>query len=323
MLKSYVLYPDGKVKPLDTLEAGIAAWRDDSASVWFDVEGFDGELDRLAEAFSLAPETVEDCRIGEQRPRMDEYPGYLFLLLYGAVGGEEPPAWAPRKLGLIHGDRFLITTHEQPVRILNELHSRFSRISAQPLERGLAFLFYIIIDGLVDNYMACAESFEDILDRLEDESLKDDPNPDLPEQLSACRWDLIDFRRRLVSLRELLVNIMSSGLEQLTGEQESRFLHVQDHAMMAFERVEGLREIMQAIRDNYHVRIEERTNAMMRILTIFATVMLPLTIITGIYGMNIVLYPATDSPLTTLFVFGLMFAVAGGLLGFFRWRNWL
>jgi magnesium transporter len=324
MLWAYALYPDSSTEPLSDVETAAHAWAEKKALVWLDLEGFSREeLERLGSAFNLRAENIDDCIEGEQRPRVDEYDNALFLIAYAMIAPEDPPRYAPRKVCFFIGERYLISVHAEPLRTIQPVRRHCSSHIRQTLDRGLDFLLYTIIDGMVDNLLLCAEYYEEKLDALEDRSLSSEIDPNVLDELALVRWDLIAFRRQMMSMREAIMPFSRGMYTHFSPGIESRFRHVVDHISVGLELSEGLREIMQGIRDNYHAHLAERTNSLMRTLTLFASIMMPLTLIAGFYGMNVVLWPNTDLPSTTWVITGGMIALAVGMYGYFRYRHYL
>jgi len=319
MISGYVLADDGSVQHLGSLDELAEAWQSKPKCLWADVAATDtAVLDRLGELFDLDAEALEDCRIGEQRPRTDDFDEHLFVLVYGILGPEDPPRFSPRKLGIFFGDRFILTVHALSFRTLTRIHKRLERKPAATLRRGADFLLYSILDGLVDNYLVCTEAVEDQLDELDRQSLTMDADVSLLAQLSEQRETVLDMRRMIAAQRELVAAFAHGEYDEISDRLQGRFQHVRDHLTQAYELIEAQREIVHGIRDNYFAVLSERTNRFMRTLTLFATFMLPLTFIAGLYGMNVWLWPDTSSPYTTLFVLGIMAAVVAMMIIYFR-----
>ncbi|MFP4500181.1 MAG: magnesium transporter CorA family protein [Candidatus Hydrogenedentota bacterium] len=298
-----------------------AAWEPE-AVCWVDVATLDRPvIEGLARLFGLEHEAVEDSLEGTQRARTDDYEDHLFVLLYAAVGREEPPFFSARKLCMFYAEHFLITLSDAPVRTIEDMHIRLSRFPQQ-LGRGLDQLFFDVVDGVVDNYVLCAETYDEKLEALETESLSDPWRPGFLADVTAMRRELIEFRRALMSLRELLTPYMRGAYRHITEGLARDFLHVHHHLTYAWELAEGLREITQGIRENFNAQLAERQNNHMRTLTIFATFLLPLSLIAGIYGMNVPLWPGENAAWAFPAILGVMGVVATGMILFFRKRHW-
>ncbi len=324
MISGFALSHDGRGEPIASVEDLRRVWADENSKLWIDLEE-PGEADLVAlkDLVDLDPASVEDCLHGDQRPRIDEFNDYMFIVVYGLVGLDDPSEFNPRKLAAFCGKRFLITVHQEPLRTVRTVLDRCNRNAAGALAKGVDSILYSIIDGMVDKYVGVADRYESELEELEEKSL----NPTVDERILAdsatVRHDLLRLRSLATSQRELLTPVAKGEYDHVSESLEQRFSHVRDHLSQVIDLVDTLRERLHGIRDNYHTAIANRTNAIMKTLTIFATILLPLTFIAGLYGMNLPLWPPPDHPLSFWGVLLFMAAIAAVLLVYFRRKNWL
>jgi magnesium transporter len=324
MITGYLLNKEGQWSRHDAVDDLLDAWKQGARALWVDLEGKEREaLETLAPVLELTPDAISDAYEGDQRPRIDEYPEHLFLLIYGVLGPEPELAFGGRKLGIFFDEKILVTVHREPLRTLRQVHRRMDRNARIYLKRGTDFLLYAILDGVVDNYLAYTERVGDQLDVLEDISLDPNCESGILSELSDIRSDLLETRKMLGALREVVLPMKHGEVEHIDDRLRNRFQHVFDHIIQAQEEVEGLREMIHGIRDNYFAMVNERTNQFIKTLTIFATFMLPLSFIAGLYGMNVPLWPNPDSPWTTVIVVGGMVALTIGMVLFFHRKRWL
>jgi len=325
MFHVFAYLPDGTAKTLEevpALKELLAA--EPEARVWVDVDDpAEQEMRDLQVLFDLADDPVDDCLRGEQRPRIDEYEDYLFLVFYGLVGEEEPEELSPRKLTAFCGRRFLITVHQEPIRSIARLRERFLRHAPQLIAPGVDALLYAIVDAMVDNYLLVAERFEDRVDALEERSLGDDMDETLLTDAADLRRDLLKLRHLAEAGRDLVLPLVEDGYEFVSETLRQRFQHVQDHLLQTIDAINLQRELLTAVRENYDAALAQRTNAAMKAVAIYAGLMLPLTVIAGIYGMNFPVWPPGDDPLSFWAVLAAMGLIAAGLVLHFRRRKWL
>jgi len=296
MFPAFAYLPDGKLETVHSVATlGELLATQPEAIVWVDLENPDAaQMAPLKSLFALDDEPLDDCLYGEQRPRIDEYEGYLFLVLYGMIGISESAELTPRKLSVFCGPRFVITVHREPILTITRLRQRLPRHGPQSIGRGADFLLYAMIDSVVDNYLLAAEQFEERVECLEDKSLSMDLEETLLAEAADVRRELLQLRRLTAALQELLLPLIKGEYEIVREELWQGFQHVRDHLAQVIDSIDAQREFLSGVRENYHATLAHRTNAVMKVLTIFAGVMLPLTVIAGIYGMNLPVWPSGE-----------------------------
>jgi magnesium transporter len=324
MLTAFVQLPDGTCRNLDTVETVSEVSEREGTKVWVDLESpAEEELKAIGSTFKLDGEALDDCLRGEQRPRIDEFDDHIFLVVYGLLGAEEGGEFEPRKLAAFCSSRFLITIHGDPLRTVREVRERCRRHPGRLLGRGVDFILFCILDGMVDKYMVVADAYEARLDELEEGSLDPSVDESILAEVSALRRDLLELRRITESQMELIAPLVNGEYDFISDSLEPRFRHVRDHLATVLEMVESQRELLNGVRENYHTALANRMNTVMKTLTVFASILLPLSLIAGIYGMNLRLWPQADSPLGFWGVLALMGILAGVLLVYFRRQKWL
>jgi len=324
MFTAYGRLADGKPRTLRAAPDLAGLWSDAEAVVWIDIEQpSEDEIRTVGALMDLDDEALDDCLHGEQRPRVDEYENCLFLVIYGLLGSEQGVDLELCKLAIFCGDRFLITVHRDPVRTIKQLRTRFQHHAAQLLQHGVDHLLYSVLDGVVDNYLRVSETYEEQLEELEDRSQDPGVDASILSDLSELRRGLLKLRRFATSQLQLLEPISEGQYDYISENLGRQFAHVRDHLLKVVEHVDGLRELANAVRDNYHTTLAIRANTIMRTLTVFASVLLPLSLIAGIYGMNLPVWPEADQAASFWLVIGAMAAIATGLLWYFWRKRWL
>jgi magnesium transporter len=285
---------------------------------WHDIrDPNDPELDRLAAQYHLHPLHVEDCRHRNQSAKIEENEGYLFLVLKPLAAGPEGEVNV-YDLDVFLGREFLITVQEDGGSKTAPLidHVRANWGSARGDQ-----LLYRIMDGVVDAYLPALDHFNDAIDDLQDQVL-DNPCPATLQKLFAVKRALIQVRRVLVNMRDVaghLQRIESS----LIGRDMWPFLRdIYDHVARNLDLVETQRDLLSGALDIYLSSVANRTNQVMKVLTVLGTIALPAVIISGIYGMNVEGLPWKSSPHAFWLVSALIALISGALLvvlKIFRW----
>jgi magnesium transporter len=324
MLTAFARYPDGRSETLTSVEAIGACKSKEGSLLWVDIEEpGEADLQSIGEVFQLDAEALEDCLYGEQRPRIDEYEGHIFLVVYGVLGIDDTPTFEPRKLAGFCGSDFVVTVHHEPLRSIKAARSRCERNAAQVLGRGVDSVLYTIIDGMVDNYVILVEQYERQVDALEEASLDPAVGESILEDLHPLRRDLLEVRRIAESQRELLLRVTKGEFGYISETLDSRFAHVTDHLTRVVEMIDAQRELLNSVNENYQSALANRMNASMKTLAVVATLLLPLSLLVGIYGMNVTLWPGQSEPWGFWVVLAEMAALIVGMLVLFRRIKWL
>lgn len=323
MIRGYALTSDGRTEMIASIESAGEAVRSGASALWLDLEapGRD-DLATLGNVFGFSVESIEDCYKGEQRPRVDEYDDYAFLILYGVVGPEEPAVLSPRKVGVFVNEHYIITVHMAPLITINDLHRRCERHAANVLGRGTDFFLYLFIDGIVDRILDLTNAYETRIEEVEDASLSPEAGASILSRVTDLRHDLLDLRQLASAQRDVLLPMRRGEYAWISRDDELRFNHVVDHITTALEIINSLRDLLAGVRDNYHSVLAERMNEIIKTLTIFATILLPLSLIAGIYGMNVALWPGPENPYAFWGILCVMGAVVLGLVAYFRRQGW-
>lgn len=324
MYTAFALRTDDSVEHLDSLEATRVLWLDSTATLWIDLEEpTEEQLILLGAMLGLHVDAIEDCLFGEQRPRIDEYDDHLFLVFYGVLDTDDQHHFSPRKLAVFMGERFLLTVHRQPLRTVTDLRNRTPRQIGQMLKKGLDHLLYTVVDGVVENYLVLAEHFEDHVEDLEDKALDPSEGTAVLGAVSDMRRAVLEVRRIVFAQRELLLPLAKGDYDYFSETLEARFRHVVDHTVQALEMLDNLREMLRGVQDSYHSAVATQTNKVMKMLTIYASILLPMSVIVGLYGMNVPVWPSPDTPNVFWAILGFMAVLAGGMFGIFRYLKWL
>lgn len=324
MINAHVRLPDGSYETFTSLIEAARALRESQSQIWVDMEAPDEwALALLGEAFSLHPLAIEDCLHGEQRPHIDPYDGHIFMVLYGLSLGDENELIGARELAMFCSSQFLITIHHEPMDAIGHIHERCRRDPENVLGRGMDHLLYMISDAVIDGYQPLLDRFEAEATHLEDTALTD-PQADMLERISDLRSQLLQVRRFLTPQREAVHQLARGEYTFIGRNIRPYFRDVLDHLIRITEDIDIYREQVTAARDLFMSALSHRTNEIMRRMTMFASVMLPLTLISGVYGMNFVrLWPSVDNPNGFWIIIGIMAALSGVLIFWFRRWGWV
>jgi magnesium transporter len=324
MFTGFVQYADGRIETTKSLDEFRRSYQQQPERFWVDMEcPQQDEVRQFGELLGLSEEAVEDCLEGEQRPRIDDYDDYFLMVLYGVVPPEGEPADRARKLVLLCSPKFLMSVHPESLRTTNAVRRQCNRRNGACISQGVDRLTFRLVDGIVDNYLALIDECDDQVESIEERSFELADEDSLLQDVAHMRHRLLEFRRLATAQRTLIEAIARGDYEFISSELRVQYLHVSEHLMHALDRNEVLRDRLTGALHNYHSTLAKRTNDIMRVLTVFAAVMLPLTLIAGIYGMNVPTWPSDETPQSFWAILGVMAVIGGGLLWYFRRRRWL
>ena len=308
---------------VDTLD-GLLELRDSSSVSWINVDGLhDIDLVRdLGEHFGLHPLVLEDIVHVGQRPKEEAYPGYDAIVLPMLEWDAEGGFVREEQLSLILGPTWVLTFQERVGDAFEPVRERLRAAKGRIRERGADYLAYALIDAVVDRYFAVLERIGSATEEIE-LSVLDRPGPDAMTRLHRLKRELIVLRRAVWPVRDLLNGILRGDSERFEDETRVFVRDVYDHSVQVIETVESLRDVVSGAIDLYLSNVSHRTNEVMKVLTIMASIFIPLTFMAGIYGMNFENMPELAVPWAYPALWGAMIAVAMGMVVYFRRRGWM
>ncbi|MTH53123.1 magnesium/cobalt transporter CorA [Bacillus mangrovi] len=297
--------------PLSSLKKEEYKW------YWADFqEPTEKEIQLLSKFFRFHPLAIEDCVEFTQRPKMDFYDGYFFLVLH-AIHQKTLDA---EEVDLFVGDQYLVSFHKNPVR---EISNLFLKVKKEPiLQSGPLQIMYQILDKLVDDYFPPVYRLEDVLNQLEDKT-EERTISSIMEEVFNIRTDLSSVRRSIIPMRDLLYRMISSTKLNGLKEKEIYLQDVYDHLLKLVEMIDANRELTADIRDSYLSISSDKMNRIMMTLTVMSSIFLPLTFIAGLYGMNFQYMPELQGRNSYFVVLAIMIVIALAMVGFFWKVGWL
>jgi len=299
-------------------------WLDASSPVtlWVDLAApTDDEVRLLSDVFGFHPLAVDDARSALQYPKVEPYPGYLYLVLHGIDMTKGKSQFGTRDVDFFLGRNYLVTIHDGQSRSigrLRELCDQHERI----LSEGPVALLHRIVDTMVDNYRPALEELETRLDKLE--SLAFTGHEQIVRQIIRLKRELGMLRRVIMPQRDVIGRLARREFTAISDEMAFRFRDVYDHmaryadeAMLFQDRVTGIHEINLAT-------VSNRLNRVMKVLTVMSTIFMPLTVLTGMWGMNITIPHLPGGPDAQFWwITGIMTAITAAMLMVFRRLKWI
>jgi magnesium transporter len=286
---------------------------------WHDIsDPSDPELDRLAERYQLHPLHIEDCRHRDQIAKIEENSGYLFVVLKPVETGEDQTL-ETSDLNIFVGRDFLITVQEggkgSAARVVEHMRTAWRDLRADQA-------CYRIMDGIVDSYLPILDRFSEVIDELGNEVLEK-PAPSALARIFDTRRSLIQLRRVLGNTRDVAGHLQRTG-NDLIGSDLWPFLRdLYDHLARNLDMVEIQRDLLNGALDIYLTSLANRTNQVVKVLTVLGTIALPALIVSGLYGMNVEGLPFKNHPHAFTIVTGGVAALSAVFLAVLKLFHWL
>jgi magnesium transporter len=271
------------------------------------------------------PLDLEDCLSKIERPKIDEYENYLFIVMHFPVFNKVTRRLERSEVDIFIGRGFLVTVSDGTLKPFVEDFANCQQdegIRGQFMGRGSYYLLYMLIDDLVDYCFPIVDKENHNIEGIE-ERIFDGNAAEIVKEISVVRRNLINFRRTIKPQMKIMASLERKDWEFLRGDLEVYWGDVSDHIVQIWERLEDLWDVIEGLSETIESLTSHRINEVMRILTIFSVIMLPLSVISGIYGMNLGQLPLASHPLAFAIIVGIMAAIVIGMLAYFRREGWL
>ncbi len=298
----------------------------ESGVTWINVNGVSqvGDLENVGECFSIHPLVLEDILDAAQRPKVEDYETYLYIVLKAIRHNPDDLEMeiGSDQVSLILGPHYVISFHEGDGDLFAPIRERLQTGKGRITKLGADYLAYTLIDLIVDNYFVELETFSDKVESLEDEVVVK-PTPQTLRAVHHFKNDMIMLRKSLWPLREVIARLERRESPLISENLTMYLKDVYDHTIIAIETVETYRDILSGMLDIYLSSVNNRLTDIMRVLTIIATIFMPLNFITSFYGMNFKNMPELQWHYGYYGVMGVIVMVAISMITFFKTRHWI
>jgi magnesium transporter len=288
---------------------------------WLNITGVeDAELlERIGEEFGIHPVVLEDIQNTVQRPKMEEYGDTVFLTFRMLQWNE---AVVSEQISIILGPGYVISFQEREGDVFDPIRERLRKNKGRVRRGGAAYLAYVLLDIVVDTYFLILEKLEDEIEEMDDRIERRGAR-EVIEQLRRIKYEVIAVRRAVWPMREVTDRLHKQDIPQFGDDMPPYLRDLYDHVLRVIDTIELLRETLSSLTDTYHTALSNDMNGVMKVLTIIATIFIPLTFIAGVYGMNFAHMPELNVPWAYPAVLVVMAVVAAGMIVYFRWKRWL
>lgn len=302
----------------------ILQYKDKKSITWVNIEGLKNVqlIEAIGQAFNIHSLVLEDILNTHQRPKFEEYDDYLYIVLKGVSLKSEGSSVIYEQISILTLDNFVFTFRESQDDLFITLVKRIQNSKSRIRTGGSDYLSYAILDCIIDQNFVLLESFDELIDSTEEELLNQPASTTLSAILGIKR-ELIYIRRSISPQRELLGVILRSESPLIKDKTLIYFRDVYDHILRISETIELQRDMVYGLMDMYQSSLSNKMNEVMKVLTVFASIFIPLTFIAGIYGMNFEYMPELKWKWAYPTLWVIFIVIAVGLLVYFKRKKWL
>lgn len=291
---------------------------------WINVNGLNNtkEIERLGEYYNLHPLIQEDIVSTNQRPKMDEYEEYLFIvfkMLHYSDDGE----FINEHVSMVVGKDYVTTFQEADGDVWDGLRDRLANSKGRVRNAGADYLMFALLDAIVDNYFSVIETLSSKIEFIEDQLFEDKVEDGITQDIQVLKKEILRIRRAVVPLREVINRLEKTDTPLIEARTQNYIRDLYDHIIQVSESVDIYREMIWGLMDMYMTTISNKMNEVMKVLTIMASIFIPLTFMAGIYGMNFEYIPELQLKYGYFYLWGAMVLVFCGLLFYFKRKKWL
>lgn len=289
--------------------------------VWIDIENPSKEnMQFLRERFNFHPLDIEDCLSIIERPKLDEYDDYFFLVLHIPYFIKQTGRLVPFNVNIFIGNNYLVTVHRGMCKPIQDALD-YVLENQQIMDKGSGYMLHKVIDSLIDYNFPILNKIYRNIQNVEDAIFKKASSKNVRDIL-LIRTNILTFRNIIFPQRKLLKTLEIKDMDFLIEALEVYFSDLVDHVEKIWDTLENYKELIEGVHDAHQSLLSNKINDIMRILTIFSVVILPLTLISGIYGMNIDL-PLAGYSFAFIIIMASMIIISIGMLMYFKYKDWL
>jgi magnesium transporter len=302
---------------------GITPYKERESVTWINTIGLDRteRIGELGERFGLHPLLIEDVLNTDHRPKFEHHGDHLFLTLKMLELGEEGDITS-EQISLVLGASYVLSFQERKGDVFDPIRTRLRNKKGLIRTLGPDYLFYALLDAVVDHYFLVIDHMDSHIENL-DASIINDPESVEPHDIRALKKETVQLRKSIAPAREAVGTLLNSEAE-LISDRTSRYLRdVHDHTVAVVSSLETQRELSSDLLDSYMSLLSVRMNSIMKVLTIIASIFIPLTFIAGVYGMNFEHMPELTKPWAYPAALLLMLFTALAMIVYFRKKGWI
>jgi len=310
-------------KEIKTIEECFA-FKDTPGITWINIDGLHQIeiMEKLGECYGFHPLVLEDILNTDQRPKMEDYGDYLYIVLRMLSYNAKSTQIETEQVSLILGPNFLFSFQENQGDVFDPVRERIRTGKGRIRKMGADYLAYALLDLIVDNYFMIMEKLGETIEFLE-EKLVAQPVPETLQTIHQLKRELIFLRKAVWPLREVIGGLQRGELTLIKEATRVYLRDVYDHTIQVIDTIETFRDMISGMLDIYLSSVSNRLNSVMKVLTIIATIFMPLTFLAGIYGMNFKYFPELEWRWSYPVFWLVSLLISVSMLLYFKKKNWL
>ena len=308
---------------IETVEEAFPL-RELPTATWINIDGLHDIdiIEKTGRHFDIHPLILEDILNTGHRPKAEEFENMLFVVLKMLDYDKAAGKIRSEQFSLVLGSNFLITFQEVQGDVFDLVRERIRKPQTRIRKSGCDYLAYALIDAIVDHYFIILEALGDKIEDLEAELL-DDPSQRTMAIIHGLKQEMIYVRKHIWPIREIINGLVKNESPLVQEQTHVYFRDVYDHTIQVIDTIESYRDVLSGMLDIYLSSVSNKMNEIMKVLTIIATIFIPITFVAGIYGMNFKYMPELDWRWGYFMVWILIVVVAGIMIGYFKKKQWL
>ncbi|MDP8267016.1 MAG: magnesium/cobalt transporter CorA [Candidatus Aceula meridiana] len=303
-------------------------FKDSSTVTWVNIVGIDPQtIQKIDEHFGVHPLVSEDIVSLGQRPKMEDYGDYIFIVLKMIYFNEKVNEIIDEQISLVLGSNFVISIQEKEGDVFDPIRQRIRESKGRVRMAGADYLAYTLLDSVIDNYYIILEKRGEELEDLEDDIVLN-PHNKIAQEIHQIKRDMIYLKKQIWPLREVISGLQRNESKLIKKQTGIYLRDVYDHTIQVMDTIESFRDMLSGMHDIYLSSVSNRMNEIMKVLTIFAAIFIPLTFIAGIYGMNFKTdvssfnMPELSWKYGYVFFWAVILVTTGTMLAFFKRKKW-
>ncbi len=308
---------------IDAIEEAFPL-KDLTTVTWINIDGLHQVdiIEKTGQYFNIHPLVLEDILNTGQRPKAQEFEDCIFVVLKMLYYNEDLEETRGEQFSLVLGENYLISFQETHGDVFNTIRDRIRNPKTRIRKAGCDYLAYALIDAIVDNYFIILETLGETIEALEEELLEN-PTRETLHTLHEMKREMIYMRKQIWPIREVINTLTKSESPLVNESTRVYFKDVYDHTIQVIDTIESYRDILAGMLDIYLSTVSNKMNEVMKVLTMIATIFIPITFIAGIYGMNFKFMPELEWRWGYFLLWGIIVVIVAIMISFFKKKEWL